>query len=922
MHFTLIFLCTSFPIMNILTGEKLIFQFSTIFDNSYAQAYAKYQIKNQQYFSKNRVFVNNGDTFNGKYIIKYFKKNLNINSNIDTSSLNHPDSVNLKKFNTNNVQNIIDETKDESFLIQNINIISSIGLLTNKQYKEFLDQPSKAKKINYLKNNFNQLAKCFKPHLKPLLQPTIEHTYTSHNDLSCKIIVTLFNEKLNRSQDHLHNCEIIEKNKLSFVPKLMQCGVIIFDVTNQIASELHEAKVVFNYIYKELMKYNDEEIIRLKRKGIVRKFVLISTVMTFLSETDNLPIHYENEEVHSGIRGNHISERLPVIDYSAVFEFEKLILKSNHSRIKDILKTYVIGTGVIYGHEENALRGIFINAWNNPDEMYILKLNRTIPVFHVDELAKLLFIVLKYDNRIMGNFLLAVEQDTHGFNNLIKSVCNVLCNSRLVLKEDNLVKNQYKFNDITWDLICSDLNIDPILDVIIPDYHAAQTSIISNLNEITREFIEANQLNPLKILVSGQPTKIAINVAEHIAQYYQVKLINIPHLVNSYLESLKSQQNKLKIKLNSIYEKRRNTKHTMAQLAGQTIDNVINDNYQNLEILEDDNFTEIKLSEKCLEQDINFKGSTNKLYKKYQNSLLELDEEIKNIKYKIENLNFKYKDYENNTHKNKVQVDKHYLSAIIKESLTSFTCKNHGYVLQLFPLSAEQMEFIFNDDIGFPKFIVLLSNSSNTSKYVVKPFSPAISKENNTYASSYNLEQNSNFINTINETQSKDNYYDTFQNKTEQHNNINHKYKHDEANINCIIDYCTRKNISLLRYNVPIEIINKTCTNDLQWKVFFDTIHSRIGHVHFKHDTLAEIFKHKISVNKMGKTEKLKTVLYKLSMMEKQWDTIINETLKLDQKQDHKKSVQIHNFSSSNVLPKLSEEICPSDNGGNSGEKM
>lgn len=935
--------------MNILTDEKFIFQFPTIFEHSYAQTYAKYQNENQQYFSKNNVFINNGDTFNGKYIIKYFKKNVNVDSIIDTSSVNHPDSACLKKikniFGTTDVEKIIDETKDESSLIQNINIISSIGLLTNKQYKEFLDQSSRTKKINYLKNNCNQLATFFKPHLMPLLQPTIKLKQSNQTDSSYKIIVTLFNKQLNRKQHHLKNCEIIEENKLSFVFKLMQCGIIVFDLTNHIASELQQARVVFNYIYNELMKYSDDEIISFKNKGIVRKFVLISTVMTFVNKTTNLQIHNENEEMHAGVTGNHILERLPITEYQVIFEFEKLILKSNHSKIKDILRTYVIGTGVIYGHEENAFYDIFINAWNNPEEMYISKLNRTVPVFHVDELAKLLFIVLKYDDCVMDSYLLAVEQETYSFNTIIKSVCNELCNSSLVLKDDGFVKSQYKFNSLTWDLICSDINIDPMLDIIVPNYHSAQTSIISNMKEITREFIEANNLHSLKVLVSGQPAHIVTNVAEYLARYYQVKLINISHIENNYLKSLKSHQNKLKIKMNDVYKKRKNTIHTMAKLAGQTINEVIDVNNQNLDmlhvsyLLEDDDFTETEQSENTLNlaHDMYFKESTNKLYKKHKKSLQEMDEDIKNIKNKIKILNFKYEDYENNIHKNKGQLDKHCLLPIIKESLSSFTCRNQGYIFAIFPLSVEQMEFIFNKDVGFPKFIILLSNSLNIPEFAVKSFCSTITNQSNKYTSNYNSEQNykigSNnfklhtrhehrvdFINALSEIKLKNIQHDTSKNKTEQVNIVNNKHNYDGPKIKCMIDYCTSKSISLLSFNIPFEIVDKTESNNLQCEIFFDTILRQIGHLHFKHDTYKTNFKQRVSVNKLKETEiinkKLKTVLYKLSVMEKQWTIDVIKTLELEKKQEHKKSIKIHNFLSTNILPKLLEEIYPVDNEG------
>ncbi|XP_008178877.1 adenylate kinase 7-like [Acyrthosiphon pisum] len=349
---------------------------------------------------------------------------------------------------------------------------------------------------------------------------------------------------------------------------LMQCGVTIFDITNDSEIELEEARFSFNYIYNELINYSDEEIIRSKEKGICRKFILISTAMTWVKETCKNHIYSENEEVNTSFTEKGVLERLPIAKYQIIFEFEKLLLKSNSSKIKDIFQTYVFGTGIIYGHEENALHYVFTNAWHNPKEMYISMLNRTVPVFHIDELAKLVFIVSK-NYSVKNNYILAVEQESYGFNNIIKSMCDELCSSNLVLKEDSFITNQYKFNSFTWDLICSDLNIDSMLDIIVPDYKILQTSIISNMKKLTLDFVEANNLYSLKIIVSGQPTHMSSNIAKRLAKYYKVQLIDIPNLINNCFTSLKNDRIELELKMNDLYIKRTNIKHALVKLIAQ-----------------------------------------------------------------------------------------------------------------------------------------------------------------------------------------------------------------------------------------------------------------------------------------------------------------------------------------------------------------
>ncbi|XP_025413894.1 adenylate kinase 7-like [Sipha flava] len=190
---------------------------------------------------------------------------------------------------------------------------------------------------------------------------------------------------------------------------------------------------------------------------------------------------------------------------------------------ENIFKTYIIGTGITYGHEESAFHHVFKSALINPKEIFISILNHRVPMFHIDELAKLVFIISKYDDRVRGNYVLAIEQKSYGFNNIIKSLCNESCSSHLVLKEDHLIIRKYKFDDFTWDLICSDLIIDPMLDIIIPDYHIRRTSIVSNMKESISEFVEANNFYLIKLIVSGQVQHVVNDIAKILAQYYQIK---------------------------------------------------------------------------------------------------------------------------------------------------------------------------------------------------------------------------------------------------------------------------------------------------------------------------------------------------------------------------------------------------------------
>lgn len=923
---------------NISTNKSFHFSFPTVLEHSFAQTSAKYQLERGHYFSTNNIFISNGDTFNGKYIVQYLKKNSN--EFIGTSSINLPNNLLLNELckQTMEGQKIFNQPQD-LVLVENANIMSNIGFLTKKQYNVFLDQPSSSKKISYLKNLCsNQLSMFYKPGLMPLQRPLIKNLQAYRNGFGFKIFVTLVDEQLNKSQCHLENCEIVDKSDILFGSKLMQCGVVVFDITSDSESDLQHAIVTYNYIYNELIKYTDEKILMSKKNGIVRKFILISSIMTFVKDTNNHPVYMEDEEAHIGVTPFNVLERMPLSKYQTVFEFEKLILKSNHSKIKDIFKTYVISTGITYGHEEYTFSHIFTNAWRNPEEMYILPINRAVPVFHVDELATLIFIVSKHDGHVTSNYILAVEQETYGFNDIIKSVCGEFCDSNLVFKDNYSVINHYKFNDSTWDVVNSNLTIDPMLDVTVPDYQTKHPSIITTMNKLASDFVEANNLHPKKFVISGQPTHVVASVSKHLACCYRLKHITTSDITDNYLKSIEKNLNQLKSQLNYLNEKRSRVVRLLNEPSDMAEDEPANDvnpkvtayEHTSDEVIDgsDRDFETFDVPKNYISTNLpkfnnfkyglNLKENTDEVYE--TNILIEIDIEVNNVKHAMEKEYNKYVECTNNINKNKGQFDNHYLWPLIKESLSSFSCRNQGYVLEIFPLSVEQMELIFDDNIGYPNFMILLLNIPRTldsSCMKIKDRSNGeFNNSQQNVRTNFNHQKlhNTGHFNLV-DAMNKTNIYDVAKNEVDT-TIIHNKHGYEVATENYVINYLKNKIISLLKFNVPFELDDKKISYNLKYKSFLNTILTQIGHPPaFTDNDVKEDSKNIISTVEIDKTKftnkKLKIVLNKLNIMKEQWHNDSIKCLELEKNQRSRNSIKICNFLSTNILPKLLKEMSP-----------
>jgi len=178
----------------------------------------------------------------------------------------------------------------------------------------------------------------------------------------------------------------------------------------------------------------------------------------------------------------------------------------------------------------------------------------------------------------------------------------------------------------------------------------------------------------------------------------------------------------------------------------------------------------------------------------------------------IENLNAKYEEYENNFKKNKGWLDDCYLLPLIKESLSSFSCRNQGYVLNIFPLYVEQIEFIFNNDIGYPNTIILLSYNQIIID-IQKCCEDTCSAINEKSKICLNLEQNMAIISNSFKSESSDIHHEqeasiTGTNMHEK--NITesiyvNKQKYELTSINYLEHYFTKKGIIVHKLNVQLE---------------------------------------------------------------------------------------------------------------------
>lgn len=921
--------------LNVLTDESFDFQFPTIIGYSSAHTYTKWQNKKRQYYSKNKIFINNGDTYNAKYIIEYFKNARNINefNDIYYRSTEYNDIINKSDFNTTKKQILKNKTQDEEVATtgENSNIMSVIGLFTKKQYKEFLDQPSKMK-TDYLKKMCDRFAPFFTPHSVPLERPTTKHGQMFNNDVDFIITTSLLNEKSDELTEHLKSCKIVGKNEIPWT--LMQYGTTVFDVTaNDHESELKRATMCFDYIYNELDKYSDKELLKIKENGIIRKFVLISTVMTWVEESGNHDNdnndndnydnendnneNYENYENYEenvdtdrdavAVRVEKHSERLPERAYQRVFELEKRILKTNSSRLKDVFETRVIGVGLVYGREQNALRGVFADAWTDPEEMLVSTVDAPMPAIHVNELARVVHGVVAAGDRSRDYVLAATE--SYSFNEVVASVRDQFCRARLVTAaEHGTIATRYGLDDWTSDLTRADLRW--IATDRWPEVFDAQRSA-------RREFVQASghEFRAVRvIIISGQPaTFAAAEVARRLARHYHVRLVDVAGLAEDRLTLLENARRETQSKINDAYEKLGDRDGEVDDVSDKTPAS------RHYEYEYNDHETLAELYEIEGSRSLN-SGSAYRF--RDETHLVPLYEDITRLEHAMENLNVAYDEFVRDMSKNKGRLNDHYLLPLIRESLSSFSCRNRGYVLDISLLTVEQIEDIFNNEnVDRPDLLVTLSLNTNVlncrghsahsttrcekgrwnghySKHCGGTNSDNSDDQSRGYYDEHDVESN----NVTSESTIHD-YRSIFESKIE---NINQKSEdeYEVTIINSVINYFSSRSINTLTLDVPLELNKRS--NHLYYEAFVDVIIKRLGGgISNKADTYQECLPSKTKHT----SEKFEVALNKLSIRKGQWNSAVDKYVERERKIEQIKSEKIQNSLRTNILPKLLKEV-------------
>ncbi|XP_026668562.1 adenylate kinase 7-like isoform X2 [Ceratina calcarata] len=320
-------------------------------------------------------------------------------------------------------------------------------------------------------------------------------------------------------------------NREMFLQKLMNCGIVIFDITLD-RNQVEEARWALKSIVQELEKREQISPKAFRRNNEVRYFILISTLMTWANTKPLSP-----DEPDLPFTEEDYRKRKPHPNFKDHIQCEKeVVVTKKKTKLKDKLKTLVLCCGITYGDEQGPLHHLFKMAWHNAPFLPIFgKGTNKIPLLHVRDLSSVILDVLQSWPAL--RYIVATEQEPISQAAIVKKISRALTTGKVkkIAEEE-----AFLLPEITqeyYDLMTMNLIMDPVYITDRISWHS-DTPFADSINEIVKAYKTARNLQPVKIIVLGPPASGKTKVARYLADHYQIPYVHVKSLIQDTIEEL------------------------------------------------------------------------------------------------------------------------------------------------------------------------------------------------------------------------------------------------------------------------------------------------------------------------------------------------------------------------------------------------
>ncbi|KAF8821105.1 Dpy-30 motif protein [Cardiosporidium cionae] len=227
------------------------------------------------------------------------------------------------------------------------------------------------------------------------------------------------------------------------------------------------------------------------------------------------------------LKSKDYKKRLPYPKYERWKYLETLCISLG--KVEN-LKTYVIGTGILYGNGEDALYPLLKSAWLSEKTSHVIGPGtNVIPMVHTTDVARLVGALSS--GLVEEQYHLAIDMANSTQLSIVRGVIDGVgehYDVPMVLSEHILLEKNA-------DLFTIDLLMESTEVMRNPDFNwHCKYGLIANLSVVTREFCEKRDLKPIQICILGPPGSGKTRIAEMLSSQYGIKHIQVEQFIRNF----------------------------------------------------------------------------------------------------------------------------------------------------------------------------------------------------------------------------------------------------------------------------------------------------------------------------------------------------------------------------------------------------